>query len=308
MNINKHLFAAYCGMIKSGYDLMDLSDEIVQKVYEWILTADFEKNVCEYFLFAKTNTISVNPYYPRGSDLSAACFFHGGSMDKYIEFLQMCESQEANNPEFIKWISKLPSVLEQIENSRTFDGIYQFYCNGVEKRFSDIQKQIEEIETVLKSKPFRTDISVVFAPNLLQAKFLADYALVEDTLYIISGNFWSCAIIHEYLHIALKPIRSMLFDIIHNDGIDKYVDVKCMHELGYLHGNTVEAKAHALDECFVRAICGVIDKSLDLSWYCQENVKNGFWAVPRAIDKLAKLSWQDMSLEEIVIQVANSIE
>lgn len=305
IHINKHLFAAYCGMIKSGYDLMDLSDEVVSNIYTWVSCADFGKEISDYFLFTKTNTVSVNPYYPRGSDLSAACFFQDTGIDKYIEFLQLCESPEANNPKFIKWISELPDILRQIEGHRAFDDIYQYYRKCLEKRFIHVSKQMVEIEKILKAKPFITQTSVIFAPNLLQAKFLADYALVEDTLYIISGVFWSCAVIHEYLHIALKPVRGMLLDIVQDREIDKYVDVNCMLELGYLHGDTAEYRAHMLDECLVRALCGVIDKSLNLSDYCQMNVQNGFCSVPQMMNNLSGCTWSDMTLKEIVLQAVN---
>ena len=169
MNINKHLFAAYCGMIKSGYDLMDLSDEIVVDVCNWISGVDFDEKILEYFRFTKTNKIPVNPYYPRGSDLSAACFFQDKSIDEYREFLQICESPGKNNPQFIVWISKLPNILAQIENEDTFDDIYHYYCEALERRFADVPQRMADIEKIVKSKPFCTRTSVVFAPNLLQA-------------------------------------------------------------------------------------------------------------------------------------------
>lgn len=167
----------------------------------------------------------------------------------------------------------------------------------------DVPKQMAGIEELLKKKPFFAQTSVVFAPNLLQAKFLADYTLVEDTLYVISGIFRNSTVIHEYLHLALKPIREMLFDIVQRHELDKYVDVKCMLELGYLRGESTEDKAHTLDECLVRALCGVIDKTLDLNEYCQENVRSGFHSVPQMMNNIAGSSWIDASLEDIILHM-----
>ncbi len=303
MNINKHLFAAYCGMIKSGYELMDLSDEIVVNVFNWINSTNFEKEIYDYFLFAKTNTVQVNPYYPRGSDLSAACFFQNMSINKYVDFLHVCESTERNNPKFIEWISELPHILKQIEEYPTFENIFHYYRSCLEKRFTDVSMQVAKIMDSLKSFSIESEITVIFAPNLLQAKFLADYVLVDDKLYIISGTFRSSAIIHEYLHIALKPIRSILIDTILKVGIVRYVDVNCMIELGYLRENTVEDKAHALEECIVRALVGVIDTALNLSEYYKDNLQNGFISVPRMVDNYYSGLRLGMPLYEIVQQM-----
>ena len=127
ININKHLFAAYCGMLKSGYDLMDLSDPVVAEIHAWVSRTNFGTEIPNYFLFTKTNTVSVNPYYPRGSDLSAACFFQCREIDKYVDFLQMCNSPEANNTIFIEWISNLPRILHTIENHDNFNEVYTNY-------------------------------------------------------------------------------------------------------------------------------------------------------------------------------------
>lgn len=308
LNINKHLFAAYCGMIKSGYDLMDLSDEIVADVCNWIACTDFDEEILEYFGFAKTNTVPVNPYYPRGSDLSTACFFQDKSFDKYAEFLHLCESPEVNNPQFVQWISQLPHILTKIENYEAFEDIYLSYYNALVERFKDVPKQMADIENMLKEKPFCTQTVVVFAPNLLQSKFLADYALVEDTLYVISGIFRNSAVIHEYLHLALKPIRGMLFDIVQRHEIERYVDVKCMLELGYLRGESIEDKAHTLDECLVRALCGVIDKTLDLNEYCKENVRSGFHSVPQMINSITGNLWFDASLGDVILHMIGILE
>lgn len=305
MNINKHLFAAYCGMIKSGYDLMDMSDEIVVTVCNWISNVDFTEDVLEYFRYTKTDMFEVNPYYPRGSDLSAACFFQDKSIDEYVAFLQTCESLEANNPEFIAWASELPNILKQIEKYEEFDEIYRYYEDALKKRFVDVAEQMLKIEKTLKNQPFTAQTSVVFAPNLLQAKFLADYALVGDTLYVISGNFKSSSVIHEYLHIALKPIRRTLLDIIQKHELNRFVDVKRMFELGYLRGDSDEERAHTLEECLVRTFCGVIDETLNLEEYYQENIRSGFYSVPQMMNRLLGLSWTEMTLEKMVLQAMN---
>lgn len=80
INISKNLFNAYCGLIVNGYNMMDTTDEFVFKITSTIAQFDFDSSVYEYFSYAKTNTTPINPYYPRGSDLSVACFFLASSI------------------------------------------------------------------------------------------------------------------------------------------------------------------------------------------------------------------------------------
>ncbi len=305
--INKHLFAAYCGMLKSGYDLMDLSDIAVSNVHGWVSTADFSDEIAKYFLFTKTNTVSVNPYYPLGSDLSAACFFQDKSLDEYIDFLKTCESPEACNPTFTDWIAKLPSMLQVIENHSEFNAIYQSYRNSLLTRFAHVSEQISEIEKILKSNPFNTPVSLIFAPNLLQSKFLADYVLIDNSLYVISSTFQSSTIIHEYLHLALKPARPLLIDIVLKYGLDRYVDVNKILELGYLRGTTPNDKAYVLDELLVRALCGFLDASINVPNYCSDNVQVGFHSIPQIIANLSICPFSSLTLRGIVDQALNII-
>ena len=305
--INKHLFAAYCGMLKSGYDLMDLSDTIVSNVHAWVSTADFGDEIPEYFLFTKTNTVSVNPYYPRGSDLSAACFIQDKRIDEYIDFLKTCKSPEANNPMFINWVSKLPPILQAIENHREFKEIYQNYRKCLLTRFVHVSEQIAGIEKTLKSNPFNTPVSLIFAPNLLQSKFLADYVLIDKLLYVISSTFQSSSVIHEYLHLALKSAHQLLIDIVMKYGLDRYVDVNKMLELGYLRGTTPADKAYVLDELLVRALCGLLDTSINVPNYCYDNVQVGFHSIPQIIANLSIHSFSNLTLQEIVVQALNII-
>ena len=300
--INKHLFAAYCGMLKSGYDLMDLSDPIVSNVHAWVSTADFGDEIPKYFLFTKTNTVSVNPYYPRGSDLSAACFFQDKSIDEYIDFLKTCKSPEAGNPTFTAWIAKLPPMLQAIENHREFNAVYRSYRKCLLTRFAHVSEQITEIEKTLKSNPFNTPVSLIFAPNLLQSKFLADYALIDNSLYVISSTFQSSTVIHEYLHLALKSTHQLFIDIVRKYGLDRYVDVNKMLGLGYLRGTTPADKAYVLDELLVRALCGILDTSINVPNYCYDNVQIGFHSIPQIITNLSIHPFSNFTLREIVVQ------
>ena len=100
IEVNFHLFSVSCGMYLSGYDLMDRSDEIVRDIVEKLEKFSISADAKAFFSAARTDSIAVNPYYPRGSDLSVACFFVDRTWEEYRDFLTVCESPEREDPWF----------------------------------------------------------------------------------------------------------------------------------------------------------------------------------------------------------------
>lgn len=101
ININRHLFAVYWGLFSSGYDLMDKGDPFIRRICDRIGQAAVPPSVASYFALARTGGEGANPYYPRGSDLSAACFFQQKTLEEYIEFLSFCDSPSLHDPGFL---------------------------------------------------------------------------------------------------------------------------------------------------------------------------------------------------------------
>lgn len=122
--INRHLFAAYCGMVKSGYDLMDRADPLVSSICTELDFIDFGNEIPEYFSYTRTDMVEVNPYYPRGSILSSVCFFLDKKREEFIRFLQLCESPEAEDCVLFEWLDRLPAVLKQIETHEKFENLF----------------------------------------------------------------------------------------------------------------------------------------------------------------------------------------
>lgn len=307
MEINRHLFAAYLGMIKSGYDLMDMNDPIVIFVCNQLASFEFDSEILDYFQYAKTNRIRVNPYYPRGSDLSAACFFLQHPFEEYIAFLRGCESLDTDDPQFLAWIQKLPDILQQIENHVAFPPLWYDYEDMVTNRFSTTDKQIAHLNQYLSASSFASDTRIVFAPHLLQSKFLADFALVRQTLYVITGNFSISSAIHEYLHTALKPHRPQLAEILRRIPLSSFVDMDAMRALGYLHGDSAEHLGHTLEECLVRSITGILDEASNTERYRSMNHESGFISVSTMMERLASLPWSSMTLPDIIEQITSFI-
>ena len=284
IEISKHLFASYCGLVASGYSLTDLRDSEVKCLYECIHSIDFPANICAYFSEAKTNQVTVNPYYPRGSDLSAACFFLGKPASDFLQFLKSCGSPSCDDPAFAGWISKLSNVIDPIEKMPQFKGLWETYYTLAEKKSTGIDRQVSATHELLMREGFATEVQLIFAPNLLQSPYLADFAFTDSKLYIIATAFSETAVLHEYFHIFFAPKRDLLMHILSKNSIDRYVDTSKMLEIGYMRDHSMESQCHALEDCMIRGIVGIL-ASERMAWpdYIQMNVNMGFTCVPNIL-------------------------
>lgn len=175
-------------------------------------------SVASYFALARTGGEGANPYYPRGSDLSAACFFQQKTLEEYIEFLSFCDSPSLHDPGFLPWILSLPPLLRIIEEKAGFESLFQEYRQEALTRFACVDAAMEEITGVLKDNGLYQDVFLCFAPNLLQSPYLVDYALADNTLYIIGAVFSRTAVLHEYLHLLLHDRKAFFLQMAGEKG------------------------------------------------------------------------------------------
>ena len=299
--INKHLFAAYCGLISSGYSLTDLSDIDIRALYNRIQKIKFDSEISAYFSFAKTNTIEVNPYYPRGSDLSAACFFLENDINEYMDFLRFCNSPSVNDEEFLKWIKNLRETLKAIENHAEFGSLFAAYEQLINNRFADINRQLRNFKNKIKGF-YGFDVQFVFVPNLLQSKYLTDFVFKNNTLYIISNSFSQTAAAHEYFHIVLNGKKNLLDKLVKQIDIDDFVDTDAMIRFGYMQDESVNSKINAIEDCIIRAMCGVLTE--DTEAYCKMNIECGFIGVPAMIEKIKETDLSCLDIDKIISNMA----
>ena len=284
IEISQHLFASYCGLVASGYSLTDLRDPEVKRLYERIHSIDFPANIRTYFSEAKTNQVAVNPYYPKGSDLSAACFFLGKPASDFLQFLKSCGSPSCDDPAFAEWISQLSDTIEQIEKMLPFEGLWETYYALAEKKSTGIGRQVSATHELLMRDGFATEVQLIFAPNLLQSPYLADFAFTDSKLYVIATAFSETAVLHEYFHIFFAPKRDLLMRVLSKNSIDKYVDTSKMLEIGYMRDHSMESQCHALEDCMIRGIVGIVaSERITLPDYIQMNVNMGFTCVPNIL-------------------------
>lgn len=291
--INKHLFAAYCGLIKSGYELMDLSDPLVASVCEGIRNLPLSEGVISYFGAARTGQIPVNPYYPRGSDLGVACFF--SERRAYLRFLRSCGSPDVEDTDFLCWIAHLTEMLHEVECCRGFSELFARYEQEVRARFCGVSTEIAVLQNRLKR--LGPTVQILFAPNLLQSKYLADYALVDGKLYLIAAAFSRAAAVHEYLHIAMDSKTELLTRLIDQYGPAYFVDMDAMKNAGYVNLDG------AVEDCIVRALSALLDGQMDTMEYGARNAAMGFTAVPKLITRLQGKRIEDMTLEELLLSL-----
>lgn len=252
LEINKKLVSVWCGMIVSGYDLFDKEDKEILYLCDEIKDKLYNDSIARHFAFSKTNMVECNPYYPRASNLSVYCFYMDKPIDEYYAFLEYCGDTEHRNSEFREWIERCKYYIHSVITNDNFLEIFNHYCNIINKRFNDIENQISSVKNKFDKYNLLTDIEIIFAPNLLQSKYLADYILVDNKLYIIAADFSKETVIHEYLHIVAKSKHKEFQKLLQEKDIHDFVNVNEMQRLGYLKDFSLESKVHATEEQFVR--------------------------------------------------------
>lgn len=260
LEMNKNLFAAWCGIIIGGYNLFDKEDKEILYLCDEIKHKLYDDNIAKHFAFSKTNTVECNPYYPRASNLSVYCFYMNKPIDDYYRFLEYCGDTEHRNIEFQKWIEKSRHNTNIIIENENFSELFNNYCNIISKRFNNIDNQIDSIKNRLDKHHLLTGIEIIFTPNLLQSKHLADYVLVDNNLYILATNFSEETIIHEYLHIIAKSKQKEFEKLLQETNIINLINMNEMQRLGYLKDFSQESKIHALEEQFVRYYTDILLK------------------------------------------------
>ena len=107
------------------------------------------------------------------------------SIDDYYRFLEYCGDTEHKNIEFQNWIKASKYYINKIIENDNFSELLDSYINVLNKKFNDIDNQINSIKDKLDKYNFPTDIEIIFAPNLLQSKYLADYVFDNSLLLLL---------------------------------------------------------------------------------------------------------------------------
>ncbi|MDD5190649.1 MAG: hypothetical protein PHE50_06385 [Dehalococcoidales bacterium] len=275
--------------------MADKSDLEIQHLVKAINTIDFGNNIIQYFSKARTNRYPVNPYWPRGSCITAASFFINEdnkwqNFDDYLAFEKSANtSREFENPDFTRWIAQLPDFIKGIKNFKEYQGIWSAYQQLLTVSlpvYSSILAETERrINAFNQGSP--NDAQVVFAPNLLQSPFAADNVSKNDTVFVVTTRPEISILIHEYLHPIFRQHRDLLIILIGTTDFNLMADTGKMAANGYLWDESIEAKLRVLEESLVRGISlalatGNADESpIMASWQADQ----GFILVPAIIQQ-----------------------
>lgn len=292
IELNENLLLGSIGLTASGYDLADKDDPEIQAVIAAIRAAGFADDVCAYFARARTDQYAVNPYWPRGSCLSSACLFIDSAfsfaLDAYLAFERTAGASAAHqDSEFLAWIQELPAFLRRIQADSAYLLICASYQALVASRMEGYRAAGAGIERCLRDFGCSSDgRRIVFIPNLLQARAMADFVIQGNTIYVITTHPNATTILHEYLHPIVGQYRDLWADYVASASFDRLVDRDKMKTWGYLWDASPEARTRASEECAVRGIAAVLAswvEEMDLQAYGRWNAESGFLLVPAIV-------------------------
>ena len=279
IEINEKLFIAYVGLTASGYDLADKKDPELQKLTSQIRSAKIQNEVIEYFSATKTSQYSVNPYWPRGSCISSACFFINGkdeynTFSDYLAFEKSIGADtEEDNDDFRNWIIRLPIFLKEIKNSESYPILrseYQKILASRKKEYTAELRIVDKCVAKFNSNSINNS-HIVFVPNLLQAYSIADFVLKDNIIFVIATHPDTITLLHEYLHPIVNKYKNILKNFVNKADFNVFADMRKMSSYGYMREDSIEAKIHTLEECAVRAMSIILsnDAHVKKQQYCK---------------------------------------
>ena len=309
VKINETLFMSYVGLVASSYELTDKNDALIMNLVEDIRNTSFQDNIIEYFIKARS-TNTVNPYWPYGSDISAASFyikdFEFNTFDDYVAFIKSC-GIEGHEDWFWDWVKELPNVLRQIQASPAYSSLWEKHKDIIQNRINDYSRQVKVIENVINKFTVMPYI-IEFSPNLLQLPGMADFVKQNGKTIVITTYPTEIAILHEFLHPFISVHRNVLVDFLQKINLDKCINTEYMATYGYMWDNSEGAKVHALEECFVRGISiGISNMSeQEKAQHCKWSCDSGFLLVSEILKAMKGIDINEDSLSIFIRQMLES--
>jgi hypothetical protein len=265
MNIenNKYLFLANAGLTALGRNDYDHADVEVSNLVKMIHAAGFPNDALTWFALARTGQVSVNPYWPRGSCLSSACFFvdHAFRFDRDSFFAFLGSTGVLSDPigieDFNDWISKLPVFLRLMDEHLATPALWNEYCRIVNSRSCEWNAMIEKAAYAVRAF-FNDDApEMLFSPNLF-TPYNADFVRIGNRIVTISSVPDIETMLHETMHTAIAKYRLEIMRYAKTYGLSAFANKEKMLEFGYMEDESVASIAHVIEECLVRALSVVL--------------------------------------------------
>ncbi|NLC68202.1 MAG: hypothetical protein GX754_05345 [Clostridiaceae bacterium] len=309
IGVNEYLVMSYVGLVASGYELSDKNDTEIMSLVDDIRNTSFKDSAVEYFKKARSTNV-INPYWPYGSDISAACFFikdyEFNTFNDYAAFIKSC-GFGGHEDWFWDWIKGLPGVLKQIKENPGYSKLWKRYQDIIQARLNDYNRQIRIIESAIK-KFTNMPYSIEFSPNLLQSPSMADFVKQGDRTVVITTYPTEISILHEFLHPFITAHRNIIVSLLPKVNPDKCFNAGRMITYGYMWDDSEDSKIHALEECFVRGITiGLSSMSKqEKSQYCKWSCDSGFLFVREVLKAMDTMDVTEENLGDFIRQVMGS--
>ncbi len=251
---SKSIFACYCGLVASGYDIGDTKySDLIIEIRDKI---KMEAPCMQYFSKARISTDQINPYWPKGFMMTIGCLYldHFGVIDGVDVVIETNDqiSSTFKTKETIDWIKELPQMIAIIQSLRSFNEIWIKFNDSIVPNIGiDCSQIIENIQK--KVGVLANDITFNAIINPLQAYEIADFLSLNNTKYIIISRIDEGSIIHEYLHVYFDKAIQICNPI--TDDYTYLLDCvyDAMYKNQYTMGNRIESWRRVYEENFVRA-------------------------------------------------------
>ncbi len=119
-------------------------------------------------------------------------------------------------------------------------------------------------------------------------------------------RFKQTAVAHEYFHILLNGKRGLLRKLIKRINIDDFLNKDTMIKFGYMYDDSLNSRINAMEDCIIRAMCGVVMEDKDIESYCKTNIQCGFVGVPAMIEKINEIDFTQLNINDIISKMTES--
>lgn len=251
---NRELFASWCALTAAGYDLAEPTGVTVE-LMKGIQALPLDAQTRTWFGQARTDSVEVNPWFPRASALSAGCFFMDKPLDALLSFIQSTGTTMIDDA-FMEWIAPYQAYIEAVEQLNGFASLWDRYREAI--LTDQVGAMLKALQLKLLSYGYSIEEELIFVPNRLQSPFLADYVYKQGELYVICSSVNLLGIVHEYLHRALRGFEPIWLRIATTTQSEWLLDLSEMKKYGYMLDDSPKSVAHALEDCVVRAVSALI--------------------------------------------------
>ena len=242
---NHGVFAITAGLVATGYDMYNTGvvDIDILSLARKVSQLQLDDSVRFWFECARTNQVSLNPYWPRG---------HYAVMAAVLGRLP--DDFDTQHLDWMQYITM--ALLVMYEATAELFGTYQEMVTRRGPRWEPAYQQgLAALQDF-----FEADWTerVLFVPNLLMSPYATDYVQKGNTTVVIGAALDAESIVHEVLHTSLAACRDIITAYAAQHGTQGFACPVAMKELNYMRDSSVKSCVVAIEECIVRALSSIM--------------------------------------------------